>query len=451
MPVFNYASHEMILKIVYYGPALCGKTTNLQFIYQHIPEDKKGKMLSLATDADRTLFFDFLPIELGSIQGWKIRVQLYTVPGQVFYDATRRLVLRGADGVVFVADSQKEMLEANIESWENMKENLAHNGLDFWTIPLVIQYNKRDLKNILPVEVLNERLNERNVPYFEAIATEGVGVMETLREIIKQTLQTVQSRMVTASTSAGEASPQEVATPEPAVAQVAGPPEGGVEVPAEPAVDAVATAGAALESVAAPGETVSAEEEMTFESLDDIMEELEPVEEIVVDTEATVPAEASATPSEPAETAALDVERDVSETQERPAEPTIAHLEQTLLQSPERAVPEELVEDLTMELEASPESLVTTALMPESEAPTGVEPAEAVAESAPGAPEAAPEHPPDVEQPEVPERASITIQQWTLHPEVRPVQIEVTPTPSGFEIRIAFDITLHVKTHEPEA
>lgn len=196
MAVFNATTRELVLKIVYYGPALCGKTTNLEYIYRSMPQDKKGKMLSLATESDRTLFFDFLPLELGKIQGWNVRIQLYTVPGQVFYDATRRLVLKGADSVVFVVDSQREMLQADLESLMNMKENLKANGLDYESIPMVIQYNKRDLRNILPIEELDQRLNSRRVPFFSAIAIRGEGVMETLKAVTRITIASIQTRLL---------------------------------------------------------------------------------------------------------------------------------------------------------------------------------------------------------------------------------------------------------------
>ena len=185
MVLFNYATRELTAKVVYYGPGLCGKTTNLDYIHKTLPEKSRGKMLSLATQTDRTLFFDFLPLDLGSIKGMKTRVQLYTVPGQVFYDATRKLVLKGADGVVFVADSQKEMMQSNLDSWENLRVNLAENNLDIDVIPLVIQYNKRDLPNVLPVKELNRNLNHLKVPYFEAIALTGMGVHETFKGIAK--------------------------------------------------------------------------------------------------------------------------------------------------------------------------------------------------------------------------------------------------------------------------
>jgi len=181
MVLFNYSTKELTAKVVYYGPGLCGKTTNLQWIHEKLPIKNKGKMLSLATEADRTLFFDFLPIELGSIRGMKTRIQLYTVPGQVFYNATRRMVLKGADCVVFVADSQEPMLDANLDAVHNLRENLEANEIDADEIPTVLQYNKRDLPNALPIEILNEKLNPRGLPYFEAVAMKGIGVEETLK------------------------------------------------------------------------------------------------------------------------------------------------------------------------------------------------------------------------------------------------------------------------------
>ncbi len=191
---FNYTSREVTVKIVYYGPGLCGKTTSLQYIYKHIPRSKKGKMVSLATQTDRTLFFDFLPIELGKIKGLNTKIQLYTVPGQVFYDATRKLVLKGADGIVFVADSQKDMLQANIDSFTNLIANLRALGFELEELPHVIQYNKRDLSNILDVETLNEEVNRFNVPYFETSAITGEGVVETLREIARIVLLNISEK-----------------------------------------------------------------------------------------------------------------------------------------------------------------------------------------------------------------------------------------------------------------
>jgi len=194
MVLFNYATRELTAKIVYYGPGLCGKTTNLEHIHRSLPANKKSKMLSLATKTDRTLFFDFLPIELGAIRGMKTKIQLYTVPGQVFYDATRKLVLKGADGVVFVADSQKAMMDSNVDSWQNFETNLKENGLDIQTIPLVIQYNKRDLPDVLPVKDLNKKLNARKAPFYEASAIKGQGVQDTLKGITKLVLEALSKR-----------------------------------------------------------------------------------------------------------------------------------------------------------------------------------------------------------------------------------------------------------------
>jgi signal recognition particle receptor subunit beta len=185
MSFINYASREINCKIVYYGPGLCGKTTNLQFVYQKTAPEAKGKMISLATETERTLFFDFLPLALGEIRGFKTRFHLYTVPGQVFYDASRKLILKGVDGVVFVADSQEERMDANVESLENLRFNLQEQGYDLDRLPFVIQYNKRDLPNVMPVEELRRDLNLTGVPDFEACATTGEGVFETLKAIAK--------------------------------------------------------------------------------------------------------------------------------------------------------------------------------------------------------------------------------------------------------------------------
>jgi signal recognition particle receptor subunit beta len=185
MSFINYSSREINCKIVFYGPGLCGKTTNLQYIYKKTNPDSKGKMISLATETERTLFFDFLPLALGEIRGFKTRFHLYTVPGQVFYDASRKLILKGVDGVVFVADSQIERMEANIESIENLRINLAEQEYDLDKIPFVIQYNKRDLPNIVPLEEMKNALNPTSVPDFEAVAMEGAGVFDTLKAIAK--------------------------------------------------------------------------------------------------------------------------------------------------------------------------------------------------------------------------------------------------------------------------
>ncbi|MEJ2696819.1 MAG: GTPase domain-containing protein [Candidatus Sulfobium sp.] len=194
MALFNYATKEITLKIVYYGPGLSGKTTNLQYLHSALNTSSKGKLLSLSTEADRTLFFDFLPVELGKIRDFSIRFQLYTVPGQVRYNATRRIVLKGADAVVFVADSQSEMREQNIESLDNMRENLLANNIDAEEIPIVFQYNKRDLKDIASVEELNCDLDVRNHPVIEGIAIDGTGVEEAFKLISKLLLQYISKK-----------------------------------------------------------------------------------------------------------------------------------------------------------------------------------------------------------------------------------------------------------------
>ncbi len=184
----NFAAREINCKIVYYGAGLGGKTTNLQVIYQKTAEQQKGKMISLATETERTLFFDFLPLDLGSVRGFKTRIHLYTVPGQVFYDASRKLILRGVDGIVFVADSQEQRMDANVEALDNLMSNLKEHSYDFNKIPYVLQLNKRDLPNILPVDLLTTELRRKNEPIIEAVAFQGTGVFETLKEIAKQVL-----------------------------------------------------------------------------------------------------------------------------------------------------------------------------------------------------------------------------------------------------------------------
>ena len=188
MSFINFAAREINCKIVYYGAGLGGKTTNLQWIFEQTLGKTGGKMISLATETDRTLFFDFLPLDLGSIRGFKTRFHLYTVPGQVFYDASRKLILRGVDGVIFVADSQEERMDANIEALENLDENLREHNYDFKKMPYILQLNKRDLPNALPVEDLKKVLLKKDEPVFEAVAYQGVGVFETLKECGRQVL-----------------------------------------------------------------------------------------------------------------------------------------------------------------------------------------------------------------------------------------------------------------------
>ena len=188
MSFINYASREINCKIVYYGPGLSGKTTNLQHIYDNTNPDAKGRMISLETETERTLFFDFLPLSLGEIRGFKTRFHLYTVPGQVFYDASRKLILKGLDGVVFVADSQAERLDANLESYENLLDNLEEQGYDYAALPSVIQYNKRDSKSAVDIAYLRQKLNPQGRPDFEVVAVEGHGVFQTLKTVAKQVL-----------------------------------------------------------------------------------------------------------------------------------------------------------------------------------------------------------------------------------------------------------------------
>ena len=227
MVFFNYSTMQMAAKVVYYGPGLCGKTTNLHYIYQHTTGESRGEMVSLETETDRTLFFDLLPIDVGSIAGFNTRIQLYTVPGQVFYNTTRKLVLKGVDGVVFVADSQRAMLQTNIESFRNLEENLAEMGLAVDTLPLVLQFNKRDLADICSVDEMNAALNRHNWPYFESSAVTGMGVFETLKGISRFTLMSLKKRL--GRNEPAVARPGAAAPPKPAA-----PPQAGAPAQAQP-------------------------------------------------------------------------------------------------------------------------------------------------------------------------------------------------------------------------
>lgn len=191
MSMINYASREINCKIVYYGPGLCGKTTNLEYVFNKVNPETRGKLISLATETERTLFFDFLPVDLGSVRGFKTRFHLYTVPGQVYYNASRRLILKGVDGIVFVADSKADRMDANIASMQNLYENLAEYGYDPNQLPMVIQYNKRDMPDALSVEELRAQLNPNGLPDFEAVAVEGTGVFDTLKAVSKLVLKSL--------------------------------------------------------------------------------------------------------------------------------------------------------------------------------------------------------------------------------------------------------------------
>jgi hypothetical protein len=191
MSMINYASREINCKLVYYGPGLGGKTTNLEYVYNKVSPETRGKLISLATEQERTLFFDFLPVDLGSIRGFKTRFHLYTVPGQVYYNASRRLILKGVDGLVFVADSQAERMDANIAALENLYENLSDYGYDPYQLPIVLQWNKRDLPNAVPVDELRRQLNPMGLPEYEAVAVNGAGVFDTLKAVSKLVLKSL--------------------------------------------------------------------------------------------------------------------------------------------------------------------------------------------------------------------------------------------------------------------
>ncbi len=259
MVSINYSAREVCCKIVYYGPGLSGKTTNLQYIHSKVPQDTRGKLISLATEADRTLYFDFLPINIGTINDFQAKFQLYTVPGQVYYNATRKLVLRGVDGLVFVADSQPDKMDENIESLANLEENIREYGYDPDTMPIVLQYNKRDLPGVMSVEELNVRLNPRGLPVYEASASLGNGVFDTLKMIIKLVLDKAKSTGASTMTK-----PQAEAAPPPPPEPTPTPyPADGMErVPAEAAT--APTAGspepAITPPVAAPPAAVATEQ-----------------------------------------------------------------------------------------------------------------------------------------------------------------------------------------------
>ena len=256
MVFINYTTMQMAAKIVYYGPGLCGKTTNLQYIHHKTASKSRGEMISLETETDRTLFFDLLPLDVGIIGGMKVRLQLYTVPGQVFYNATRKLVLKGVDGVVFVADSQVAAFDATVESYRNLEQNVAEMGLAIDDVPVVFQYNKRDIRNIVPVDKLNEVLNPRGRPFFEAAALHGIGVFETLKAISRFALASVRTKVstddrkpsVVISSPGASNAPAAAPAPAPAAARPAAP----APAPVPPPPPAPAPAPRPLPSAAPP-------------------------------------------------------------------------------------------------------------------------------------------------------------------------------------------------------
>jgi signal recognition particle receptor subunit beta len=269
MVFLNYTTMQVTSKIVYYGPGLCGKTTNLQWIHRKTAPGSRGEMVSLETEADRTLFFDLLPLDVGMIGGMKVRLQLYTVPGQVFYNTTRRMVLKGVDGVVFVADSQVPAMDANEESLANLRQNLAELGLDPREVPLAFQYNKRDLAHILPLETLRETLNTGGAPEFEAAAIHGVGVFETLKEISRQALDAVRARI---AETTGRGVPRKKAPPR-APAPVTAP------RPQPPAEDLLAQLGP-LEINFAEEDVEAGVRPVRTQGSDDIVRELSKLREV---------------------------------------------------------------------------------------------------------------------------------------------------------------------------
>jgi signal recognition particle receptor subunit beta len=287
MVFLNYTAMQMTAKIVYYGPGLCGKTTNLSWIHAKTAPRSRGEMVSLETEADRTLFFDLLPLDVGIIGGLKVRLQLYTVPGQVFYNATRRLVLKGVDGVVFVADSQAPAAEPNEESLANLKQNLEELGLDPRTVPTVFQYNKRDLRNILPVPALQKALNPAAAPHVEAAAIHGVGVFETLKEISRLSLDAIRAKIAedkrVGVAGVGKASSRR-ATPAPPSAPAPAP----AAAPPDPATPPTPAAPLAVEFAEEDTDKVKVRPVRTRGSLD-IGKELEKLRAITAESKMKAP------------------------------------------------------------------------------------------------------------------------------------------------------------------
>ncbi len=341
MVLFNYSTKELTAKIVYYGPGLCGKTTNLQFIHKNLSDNVRGKMLSLATKTDRTLFFDFLPMDLGEIRGMKTRMQLYTVPGQVFYNETRKLVLKGADGIVFVADSQKEMLGPNVESFKNLEENLKAHGLNLAEMPHVLQFNKRDLPKLATIEELNADLNKYNAPFYESVATTGIGVQDSLKAITKLVLLHLTKKYD--PRTAGKAAASTTRPSTPASIPVATPP---------PPVPEVHTPAMAAASATTTTETTPAVPSFAATEIDDLMNEVQEAPRFTGngETEVSVPVVSASTVE--TETPAQTHAETPTETETEPVVPDVEPLAETT----------GIVSNVEVAVEATPSDDPTVAL-----------------------------------------------------------------------------------------
>jgi signal recognition particle receptor subunit beta len=472
MVLFNYSTKELTAKVVYYGPGLCGKTTNLQWIHEKLPIRNKGKMLSLATETDRTLFFDFLPIDLGTIRGMKTRIQLYTVPGQVFYNATRRMVLKGADCVVFVCDSQEAMIDANLESLENMRQNLEANEINPDDMPLVLQYNKRDLPNALPIEILNEKLNPRGLPFHEAVAIKGQGVEETLKGVTALVFRTLASKYGGAQAAAAAASGAEAkrpgATTAPVPAPPAPPPPAAAPAPVPPPAPALRIVPPPAPRAAEPAPAsplpplnVSAEE-----AEDDLLEsfELQPsgeIEEILemelpggaedvvesMDLELP-PASPPPPPQKPAGKAAAKITlvsgpKETDELRQRISRPLAAPEPELSLD--ELDADDEEIEELSFDMDTAPNPQVVA---PPSPVRADTLPPGTRARSAAPAPKpvAPPAPPPPVAAP--PPAASTTAPPASPRPtaiaavSTPPVNVRIPSTPGETDVSIPIDVKL---------
>ncbi len=428
MVLFNYSTKELTAKVVYYGAGLCGKTTNLQWIHEKLPIKNKGKMLSLATETDRTLFFDFLPIEIGTIRGMRTRIQLYTVPGQVFYNATRRMVLKGADCVVFVCDSQEAVVEANLESYENMRENLRANEIDPDEVPIVLQYNKRDLPNALPIEILNERLNPRNHPFYEAVAVKGIGVEDTLKGVTK---------MVFKSLSAKYGEPEKAATNPGLHSSASNPPSSSptaaapLRAPAPPRAAPASNPGAARpQTQSAPGTNPPVAARPALESAEDLLESYgaprpDPVLEEVVEEEelkAPPPVRMKADPKGTLITSRSEAE----DLRRRIATPSSDEFDVDL---EEIADEEADIEEISLENDPFPLNLAQPAASP-ARAPRAITPPPA------SRPNPAPSRPTPVPAARAPQAPA------SPSPSTLPIEVQLAVGPNQAEVQVPIEVDL---------